>query len=355
MRKYLNMPVVLLLLVGAILPAASQRSLAADSLLKMEREPLLEQSLFRMAYKSVRQKDRFAPDGASALNRRWEQGGAAQWFVEEQKFGPDLLLAGIVLRDEKLTDLGWKAVAWGFSRQAPGGDFPGTGDPFHSVSIFVEAAARTLRLMKESGEPRYAATIAEFGPKLRGAALWLLNPEASAEGRKRDAPYTHRRYILAAALGQTAAVADDPVLWQASLAYAREGLALQRPDGVNPEKNGFDVSYQGVSVLMAGRYWGVCPEPSVRGALRAMMQKALDYELTKLDDQGKLSVAGSTRMGAEPGRGGRIKTVNYKEVVEGMVLAATITGDRRFHDAAAKIALGQGFLPPSVQEQKPAR
>ena len=93
----------------------------------------------------------------------------------------------------------------------------------------------------------------------------------------------------------------------------------------------------------------------MRGALRAMMQKALDYELTKLDDQGKLSIAGSTRMGAEPGRGGRIKTVNYKEVVEGLVLAAAITGDRRFHDAAAKIALGQGFLPQAAQEQKPAR
>jgi len=69
------------------------------------------------------------------------------------------------------------------------------------------------------------------------------------------------------------------------------------------------------------------------------------YELTKLDDEGKLSVAGSTRVGAEPGRGGRIKTVNYKEVVEGLALAARITGDQRFRDAAAKIARGEAFLP----------
>ena len=65
-----------------------------------------------------------------------------------------------------------------------------------------------------------------------------------------------------------------------------------------------------------------------------MVGRASEYEMTKLDKQGLLSTEGSTRMGHEPGRGGKIKTVNYKEMLQAFLLAAQITGDNRFRAAA---------------------
>lgn len=316
------------------------------SLLELVRDPLLERTIYRMDVQSLHHAPRFAADGAMGQNEKWERGEAPEWFIEGQRFGVDMVQSGLVTNTNALVGQGWTVLSWGFSKQSPDGGFAGTGDPLHSVSLFVEGAARALLLGKESGDASQLRALKKHAPALRAAALWLVRPDVATRGRKNDSPYTHRRYILAAALGETAALADDAALAQAAVAYARDGLTLQQPDGINPEKGGFDVNYQMVGVLMAGRYWPVCGDAALREQLRTMMGRAAAFELTKMDNQGMLSAEGSTRMGHEPGRGGKIKTVNYKEMLQAFLLAAQITGDNRFRAAAERIAQGQKWLTP---------
>jgi len=343
---------IVLSLVGVVAFVAAGRSLAADgrprelTLLESVKDPLLQSAIYPAQVQSLSRPARFAADGALGLNEKWERGAAPQWFIEGQRFGAEIVQAGVVLNNKALVRQGWIVLGWGFSKQSPDGGFAGTGDPFHSASLFVEGIARALRLMQESGDGDYLPTVKKFAPPLHAAATWLLRPDIATPGRKQDSPYTHRRYILAAALGQTAAVSNDATLEQAAAAYAREGLELQRADGVNPEKGGFDVNYHMVGVLMAGRYYAVCRDAALRGKIRAMMQRAAEFEMTKMDSQGVLSTEGSTRMGRETGRGGQIKTVSYKEMLQAFLWAAQITGDQRFRACARRIAVGQKWLKP---------
>jgi hypothetical protein len=326
---------------GQLLAAAEQ---AGDfTLLEAVKDPLLQKTIYRMEVESLRRTPHFAADGAMGQNDKWERGAAPEWFIEGQRWGAESVQAGMVMNNDALVRQGWLVLDWGFSKQSKDSGFAGTGDPFHSVSLFVEGAARALLLMRESGDPKQARTVKKHAPALHAAALWLLRPEVV---RKYDAPYTHRRYILAAALGQTAAVVGDAALAQAAAAYARDGLQLQRTDGVNPEKGGYDVNYQMVGVLMAGRYYAVCDDAELRARIRTMIQRAGEFEMTKMDGKGVLSTEGSTRMGHEPGRGGKIKTVGYKEMLQAFLLASQITGDKRFRACAERIAVGQKWLMP---------
>ena len=101
----------------------------------------------------------------------------------------------MALADERMVAQGWQAMAWGFSSQGPEGNFAGTGDSFHSVSIFAEAAARCLLLMQQSGRTEYQTRIAQYAPRLRAAAQWLARLEVAAEGQRRDFPCAHRRWL----------------------------------------------------------------------------------------------------------------------------------------------------------------
>jgi hypothetical protein len=338
-----------LMIAGVAAVLACPHSLTAAeqtghfTLLEAVKDPLLQNTLYRMEVESLRRPPHFAPDGAMGQNDKWQRGTAPEWFIEGQRWGAETVQAGIVMNNEALVRQGWLVLAWGFAKQSKDGGFAGTGDPFHSTSCYVEGAARALLLMKNSGDAKQATMVKKFEPALHAAALWLLRPEVV---RKYDAPYTHRRYILAAALGQTAAAVADTALAQAAATYARDGLKLQRADGVNPEKGGYDVNYQMVGVLMAARYYAVCDDAELRTRLRGMMLRAGEFEMTKMDAQGVISIEGSTRMGHEPGRGGKIKTVSYKEVLQAFLLASQITGDKRFRACAERIARGQKWLKP---------
>jgi hypothetical protein len=114
--------------------------------------------------------------------------------------------------------------------------------------------SRSALLLKQARLAAYDAQVKEWTPKIRSAAHWMIKPEVATKGREKNLdPYTHRFYLRAAALGLASAVTGDTALAEAAAKYAREGLTKQQPDGTNPEKGGFDVSYQGVGDAFALR------------------------------------------------------------------------------------------------------
>lgn len=72
--------------------------------------------------------------------------------------------------------------------------------------------------------------------------------------------------------------------------WARQGLALQRADGTNPEKGGYDTGYQMVGVLMSLRYLPVCADLQ-RALATARLTSADGLLLRSLSRPGPLAPA----------------------------------------------------------------
>jgi len=291
----------------------------APPLPDLVRHPLLVRSLYRLSI-----TDSFNDDGAAGANRQ-----GYQW-IEEQRQGAEWVLRGRVQERSDWIARGWKQLDWGLSRQEGDGGF-GSKDPFHSTSFFIEALARSCILDPEG------ANATRLDGLARGAH-WLTRADIEARGAPGNLPYTHRRYILAAAFGQSAQVTGVAAFRNKSIEWARQGLVLQRPDGTNPEKGGYDSGYQMVGVLMALRYLPVCVDPQLRARLRAMVQAAVRPELARLRPDGSVDSTGSTRIEKERARNGKVKDVPYGEIMQALVYGAQEVPRPEWLEPARRIA-----------------
>jgi hypothetical protein len=337
----------------AVVPTAfAQKSEAAPvckpapALLEMVRDPLLTRAIHK---RIQARKPGLAPDGASTLSQEWLAGTRKSWFIENQRGGGDMIAAGVVLKDHALVDQGLREFEWGFKRQSKtDGGFPESGDAFHSVSVFLMDVERSLIEIKEA-QPEFKDMMPRVNvmvPQVEAAALWLLRPEVLGPGRDHDSPFTHRRWILAGVLGDAAQLTGNRKLADAAVEFARAGLAMQKEDGENPERGGFDVSYQMVDGLQGARYYTSLrceKDAALMAEVRRMIEKTCQWEMKRMLPDGSIDVTGSTRMLKETGRGGEIKHTNYPEIIQTYVFASKITGDPQYYEVAQKLAASQGW------------
>ncbi len=306
------------LLTPHALRAANLEEAASPSLSRMIRHPLLVSSLYRHEVSK-----NYAPDGAAGANVE-----RFQW-IEEQRQGAEWIVRGLAEGRDEWAQRGWLQLDWGLSRQAADGGFD-SKDPFHSTSLFLEALARGLML-----EPAKATDARKQG--LARAAACMLRSDVESKGVASNAPYTHRRYILAAGFGQAGAALNDAHLIGQGEHWAREGLAQQQPDGTNPEKGGFDASYQMVGVLMALRYLAVCKNALLRASLRSMTRAVVRRDLERQRPDGSIDAEGSTRVGLGAARSGKVKEVSYGEVLQALVFGAQALPESSWIEPAQRI------------------
>jgi hypothetical protein len=255
----------------------------------------------------------YAEDGAAGTNRdgyRW---------IEEQRQGAEWIVRGYAEERADWIEIGWRELDWGLRHQKADGSFD-SEDPFHSTSFFIEALARSCILDPAGANARRVDGLA------RGAR-WLMSPVAEERGIPRNAPFSHRRYILAAAFGQSSSVTGDRSLARRAAQWAKDGIGLERADGTNPERDGFDPSYQMVGVLMSLRFLPVCEDADLRKQLRAMMRRATTQVLARLQPDGSIDVEGATRIGKERSRAGVVKSMAYGEMVQALVYGAQALPD----------------------------
>jgi len=288
------------------------------------------------------------------VNASWEQGTSSSWYIELQRLGGTDIVSGIETENDSLIRQGIHILDWGFAHEAADGSYPGTGDAFHSAAIFVEAAANATLLLKQYHPSTYTADTAyytsvanSYTQKLHLSAAWMTIPSVASQGQSFDQPYTHRRYLLAAALGQVATLSQDTALAAAASTYASNGIALQMtggtfqipyPDGtvhnvsatgVNPELGGYDVSYQCAGILYAEHFYNTCSNNSLKNSLKSMMNSGLTWESGRISTAGILDTVGSTRIGVEQNRDGTVKTANAQEIISALSGGYTITGLKR--------------------------
>lgn len=312
-----------------------------------------------------------AADGANGINQQWELKNSTAWFIELQRFGCDDITAAIYANRTNLLANGENIFNWGFSKQTADGGFnncsnctpptQGTGDPFHSTSMFIEAVARCMILMRQSPnfvtyQPYFNQTV----PKLIRAASWLLEPAVLSRGIQNNMPYTHRRYILASTLAQIALLTDDPKLQQKfytqASAFAQDGISRQNSSGFNPEKGGYDSSYNAVGLYYACKYFVVCPDTNLQQRLTNMMSKAFAWQLTRMNANGSANLTGNTRVTPdnktdEKGRSGYDKKYDYATTVYALELGSVLLQNQTLHQEAQLVATYAGYLREQFMEK----
>ena len=309
----------------SVLASEANDDSVSPTLKEMIRHSLLVHSLYRLPVSR-----NYAPDGAAGVNVN-----GYQW-IEEQRQGAEWIVRGYAQDNQDWISIGWRLLDWGLDQQQTDGSFA-SKDAFHSTSFFIEALARSCIIDPTAASARRVDGLA------RGAR-WLMRGDVEEGGSANIRPYTHRRYILAAAFGQTAAVTGEKKFAERAAAWAREGLALQQGDGTNPEKNGFDASYQMVGVLMSLRYLPVCGVAGLRKHLRSMIRNATLLELRHQNPDGSIDAEGSTRIGKEHSRAGITKSVSYGEVLQALVYGAQALPQPEWISPAERIASYQKWL-----------
>jgi hypothetical protein len=282
-----------------------------------------------------------SPTGARGVNIAWEGGQSNVWYIEEQRGGEDAIIAGIIKNDLQAIEAGFKMFDWGFARQAADGSFPGTSDAFHSTSFFVQAVARSLLFIQQSPQAqKYSAQINRYKPLVRRAAQWMISPNVWTNGVKNNIPFTHRRFLVAAALGLTGKLTGDQQLVSFSRTFISDGVALQLANGVMPEKGGYDSSYQMVGLMYAERWACHFPNDTVTPKVVAMINKGLAWEKGRILPSGEINAAGNTRTGVvtDVTRTGQIKLIDHRSVIRGFGYWASATVDRNLEAIALKIA-----------------
>ena len=240
-----------------------------------------------------------APDGANGVNAEWEHGQGPGMFIEEQRHGEEAIIAGLVHHSPKLWRLGEREFAWGFAHQGPAGNFPDTQDPFHSTSFFVEGVAHVILVLRAAAAsgvavPRHLLSeVDSFLPRLHRAARWMASSVVWRPGLASDAPYTHRRFLVASALGLTAMLTGDRLLARRAREALELGLMAQRGDGVFPELGGFDSSYQARGIVYAEHYLAWVPHAP--RSLVPAIASGLAWERTRILPSGDVSIVGNTR------------------------------------------------------------
>ncbi|CAF1104181.1 unnamed protein product [Rotaria sp. Silwood1] len=166
-------------------------------------------------------------------------------------------------------------------------------------------------------------------------------------------PYTHRRYILAAALAETALLTNDSSLQQQfysqAAAFAQNGLSLQEPSGFNPEKGGYDSSYNAYGLYQACNYLVVCPDSSLQQQLTNMLSKSFVWQLTRMNSDGSANLTGNTRVTAIPGTGevarsGYDKNYDYKATIYAFELGSVLLQSETLHNEARLVASYVGYI-----------
>jgi hypothetical protein len=331
---------------GFVLPQAVLASVADD--LRFEASNFMRETAFRNPDHLAANP---APSGAfSPVNIRWDQTHQGPWYIEEQRYGGDAVCAGVAAGNTTAIDRGLKILHWGFEHQETDGSF-NCPDAFHSTSFFVEAAAHACLILSGSQHAnQYAADIDWLRPRILKAAQWMMQPSVEGTGKARNASFTHRRYLVAAALGEAGVLCQRQPLIEKSISYIHEGISLQAPSGSNPEKGGDDCSYHAAGLYYAERYYDLVADGETKEHLHGMLKKGYAWLQSRVLSDGTIEVSGNTRTGdgAEQSRNGVAKKVNYGVIYQGLYHWSVISGDPTYAKLAERVFAGEAIYKRSL-------
>ncbi len=275
---------------------------------------------------------RVSESGAVGVNADFDDGIRTDYFIEMQRYGAELVVAGLSVSDPGAVDQGIAILQWGLDQQAADGSFPLSGDPVHSTSLFAEAVGRSIMELERFNYRPFDGYHDEWIGQLSAMTHWLISVDQdSADVDLKD--FGHRYFLRAAAIKRAALLASDSVLDAEANAYMQAGLARQDDNGVFAERGGFDISYQSLGLKYAGDFYRLTDNLAIRDEIRNAFTKSLPLFQARIDSAGNVDVSDSTRI-TESTRGGGAKTFDRQNAVRAYLSGFAVTGDQAYLDLA---------------------
>ncbi|RPJ09856.1 MAG: hypothetical protein EHM28_00230 [Spirochaetaceae bacterium] len=246
------------------------------------------------------------------------------------------MMNGILWNDRRIIDDSLRAFDEVFKRQDGPGRFGGDNTP-NGVAFWLCEANQALLLMQESSlAADYAARVSSYIPKIHKAALWLGQREQTERLLREDASAPNRLIFDALACALSGLLCKDESLIQTGRMFLDRAMALYRAeDGVFLEKNGHDSSYQAVNAWLLQVWIIYFPEPTFEQAAA----RAVRWEIGRIKEDGSVDTAGNTRTGlGQEMWQGRVKDVNFAEVLRCILYFRVRTGDTEAIQAATRLS-----------------
>jgi hypothetical protein len=258
-------------------------------------------------------------EGIGNMTRQYLACEADQWNIAGQIFTVDLVIRGVDTGDESMVAAGVKGLDWGIGvpvndagvhvlhRSCDDRTTDDYGETHHTTQ-WVAALGTAVYVLENSpyaerwrtNIDRYVARIEELATLLADedntehwAENWLVDDHGNL--------FTHKTFMRAAALSLAASLTDsdeNAAGWaHAASEIAQRGIDEQRENGVNPERGGYDVSYQMYGTWLAILYWSMLgPDDPMKPRIEATIDRAIDWMSTRVDDQtGQVDIGQSTR------------------------------------------------------------
>ena len=182
----------------------------------------------------------------------------------------------------------------------------------HTILVVRAGAASHLAV-----PPEVVRTLDRWVRSVHAAARWMARPDVWHAGLASDSPYTHRRFLVAAALGLTAKLTGDGSLARDAHAALLSGLGRQRRDGVFPELGGHDSSYQARGIAYAEQYLAWVPDRSHAG-LAGAIDRGIAWEQGRVRPSGQVLTVGNTRANGVMRDHNGVKRVVYPMVARAL-------------------------------------
>jgi hypothetical protein len=265
--------------------------------------------------------------GAMNVNVAWEEGKRATCYVEVQRSALMPIAVGVVSNRRDLVVAGLKALEWGGNRKISG-DPCTSKDRYHTVSMFVEGAFRAILLIRRSDlakDQDIQNQMQKILPKLREFTNWMLAEQRN--GRGVNKAFTHRYFMVGLAFAQAGEIFSDQQMKAAARSLVAEGISHQLTNGVFPERQGSDTSYQSASIEMLTRYASYFSSSGNEKNIVPALSRGIEWLLSKVSTQGELATAGNTRTGCQfTNRAGKTKDVGYEQIPPRLEYYALATG-----------------------------
>ncbi len=222
---------------------------------------------------------------------------------ELQRGAMQIMLRSIAAGNRKGLEAGWRAIDATFAHQTEVGNFARDGGPVGGPSAaafwLCELDQAVLVLRESEFAAEYKDRIDKLIPKIHQAARWMAQEKYQERLKREDAETPNRLLFDALAYGLSGLLADDRQLQSIGRQFVAAAMKHYREsDGVFLEKGGHDTSYQAVAALKLQVWITYFPDKE----LEAAAEKAVKWEVSRIEPDGQIDVAENTAHRLESGK-----------------------------------------------------
>ncbi len=269
-----------------------------------------------------------------------------------QRYSSRFIAYGILTKNVGLVDIGIKSIGYPLSFQQNDGSFNDFSpkskgkSSSSSVAFYLNDVGHSLVLcqkstwFQESKETEYLRVkVSQMQPQISKSLTWLMTQESELIKGDGNGRATNRLWKDANAFYLTGKALDRKDAVRLGEKFAMLSLQQQNTTGAFLEKNGFDSSYQGVSLQEVMLYYtNLNSQSSQRVIVWNAINRAVKLELSYILPSGEISNKGNSRVF----KGGETyfdkeKSVDYLALVQGLSYYHQLTQDPTIKNALDRV------------------